>query len=476
MGAAPAAPPENVFDLGRDRPQRAYLTAGDVLPPVEPTLSPMLLQLSGVLAELGTREVAALSATLDPTLHPLDIRGDPQRLCVVHLEGKTSRKRIEIFTQADGTVTAREMTESSHGNSGEKERPPVRLDRNRFEQATSAWPLYRGKYEGTGGEGKAGSPDPPGSVSLLPKPYVPGRLFLDQQALGDRFLHGHKSNIPPADRILPEEKFFVRPPKDYDPKLPAGLIVWINAGREGAPPALFFPVLDQLNIVTIGAENSGNDRPVADRYQLALDAAATASRRYHIDPRRVYVTGISGGGRVSSILCGCFPDLFTGAVPIVGLSTYINVPAGPGQAWPAGYQKPPARLYALLRPHRIGTITGPKDFNYDEITHATQFMIDDGLNFRVFDVPGMAHEMPTAERFAEALRWVDEPYRGARAKEEHAASALLGKYTARGGEHPPTSGKERLELVKMTEVGPWTDAGWKAARLLRSVRTPATGK
>jgi hypothetical protein len=132
-------------------------------------------------------------------------------------------------------------------------------------------------------------------------------------------------------------------------------------------------------------------------------------------------------------------------------------------------------MFALLRSRRIGTITGPKDQNYDEITHATQFMKDDGLNYRVFEYAGMGHEMPTPEHFAEALKWVDEPYQATRAKEEASASALLARHTARGGEHPPANDKERQELMKVTEEGPWTDAAWKAVGLLRAAGAKTDG-
>src|SRR5436190_9817436 len=151
---------------------------------------------------------------------------------------------------------------------------------------------------------------------------------------------GRKATIEGAERDLEEEKFSVRLPRGYGPRQPAGLLVWVDAGPSGRPPAPFAAALDELGIACIGAGSSGNNRLVSTRYQLALDAVATAERKFHIDPRRLYVTGVSGGGRVSSMLLGCFPEVFAGAVPIVGISFYENVPIGTGKFWPAGYGKP----------------------------------------------------------------------------------------------------------------------------------------
>ena len=129
--------------------------------------------------------------------------------------------------------------------------------------------------------------------------------------LCERFLHGKSTTVPATKRVLDEELMYVRLPRGYSAKRPAGLLIWINAGIDGHIPDVFFPALDELGMVGVGIRKVENERPVADRYQLAFDAFATASKRFHIDPRRVYLTGISGGGRISSILAACFPDYFT---------------------------------------------------------------------------------------------------------------------------------------------------------------------
>ena len=230
---------------------------------------------------------------------------------------------------------------------------------------------------------------------------------------------------------------------------------------------MFNKSLDELNIACVGIANVGNDRPVADRYQLALDALFAVSARVHIDPTRVYLAGISGGGRVSSMLLACFPDYFTGAVPIVGLSTYQKVPLGNSRFAPAGYERPDIKRFTLLKKRRIAAITGGEDFNHSEILAAADIMRGHGVNIRVFDFEKLGHQMPSADEFLGALKWVDQPWQDAWVKNTQAAGALLEKYKSKRGDIPPPDDKARAELYKVIDTAPWSDPAWEAASLIR---------
>jgi len=151
-------------------------------------------------------------------------------------------------------------------------------------------------------------------------------VSLDTATLSQRLYGGRPTRVAGVSRDLARERLIARPPAGYHPDRPAGLVVWIDPTDRGAPPAVLHDVCDELNLVAVGAANSGNGRPFVDRMQLALDAAATAQARFHIHPDRVYLVGFSGGGRIASMMLACFPDLFAGAVPI-GFSKQV-APAG----------------------------------------------------------------------------------------------------------------------------------------------------
>jgi hypothetical protein len=75
--------------------------------------------------------------------------------------------------------------------------------------------------------------------------------------------------------------------------------------------------------------------------------------------------------------------------------------------------------------------------------------------------------MPSAEQFADALRWVDAPSRAERAKEDAAAREALDAYTKKFGDAAPEGDRQRAELIRVTQLGPWTDAAWEAVSILR---------
>ncbi len=269
-----------------------------------------------------------------------------------------------------------------------------------------------------------------------------------------------------------------RAPRGYDARYPAGLLVWVSAGELGGIPEAFFPALDQFGMVAIGAENSGNAREINDRIQLALDGAATAQARFHIDSRRVYIAGISGGAKIAMMTWACFPDVFAGAIPIVGLASYKDTPAGAAGVWPALFAKPGPAHFKTLAKQRAAVMTGPPDFNYENILPMSEAMARDGLSIRVFEYADMGHTLPTPERFTEALSWIDEPYRTLRAEESQRAQRMLDEYLAVNTPMaaPGAQGAQALDAVMA--AGPWTEAAWKAAAIAAghgaSATAPAT--
>jgi poly(3-hydroxybutyrate) depolymerase len=213
----------------------------------------------------------------------------------------------------------------------------------------------------------------------------------------------------------------------------------------------------------VAAANTGNGVHRAIRYQLALDGLATVSERYLVDPRRVYAVGISGGGQISTHLWLCMPDLFTGAVPIVALASYENIPADMGKVWEATIAKPTPKQFNMAKAHRCAVMTGGKDFNEKIVHDAAKLLVRDGFKVQVYDYPDMGHEAPRAERFTEALKWVDEPYRALREKETKAAEDALARVAANTSW---TGEARKAALVEVMKLGPWTPAAWKAAEML----------
>ncbi len=314
---------------------------------------------------------------------------------------------------------------------------------------------------------------PPGETIPLAPPYTSSPYTMDRAGLGDRLNAGRATTITPANRDLTIEHIFLRlprvPPFDAAEALPPrGLLLWVSAVAQGEPPEQLFDAADALNLAIISPANCGNDRDVSNRLQVTLDAVATALDRIPIDPTRIYSTGISGGGRISSMLHICFPDLFTGSVPIVGVNYYAKLPAGDGKVWPESMARPNANRFRLLREQRIAPISGPPDFNFAQTQLTVERFKLDGLDARFFSYDDQAHHMPTPARFTEAMTWVDEASTARRAEALAEATSLLEsveKVLGTRASDALTSAM-RTRLDRACTLAPWTDASERAAALL----------
>lgn len=443
----------SIFDLDGERAHRIVITPGEELPDFAPGAPAMALSLAGVLADLRTpKEVESLRACI-PRNPMLGDAGDADRLCSVHLFNRDPRpaRRVDVFRDRTGEFIAVEV--------GTDRPNRIVLNRDAFAAAYFSWPIYLGGFD------PETNRDDRGRMFELPPPYAAGRFIMDKATLGERFLAGSKTSLDPSDRVLEEEKLRVRLPRDYSPRTPAGLLIWISPGAEGAPPETMWPAADSLNLICIGAGQSGNLRSSVDRFQLVFDALATAMHRYHVDPRRVYLIGLSGGAKVASILVGCFPDVFAGAVPIAGLSCYEQIPSGTGFFYRADYSRPKSAILSLLKSRRIAPMTGRKDFNQVPVRQGAALLQRDGLTVKLYDDPNMGHEMPRPDHLTEALTWVDEPYRKARDRELSEAAKAMEAYRKRYGERAPDEAGRRA-LFKVMEAGPWTESAWEAAAQL----------
>ena len=225
----------------------------------------------------------------------------------------------------------------------------------------------------------------------------------------------------PEDYELSNESFELYVPADYDGSESYGLLVWINAGDSGAPPAHFLPVLEQHKLIWIGANRSGNPRSFWHRAGLALDGLHNATLEFNIDPMRIYVSGISGGGRSASRVGLVYADQFAGALSIVGTDYFKRLPHPDSKRnavqqelvfyAPAFNPPSPEVLRRAKRDGRYVLLTGEHDQNRDQtlITYKFGYQRAQFANVTYLEVPGMGHELPPAEWFAKGIDALDAP-------------------------------------------------------------------
>lgn len=211
---------------------------------------------------------------------------------------------------------------------------------------------------------------------------------------------------------LPTESFEVHVPEDYDSAKSCGLLVWISPSPSGKPMQQYLELFDKHRLIYVGANNAGNQRLVLARLGLALDAAYNMPRQYAIDPDRIYVAGVSGGGRCSSMLGVIAPDIFRGGMYMIGSDFYRPLPAEEqNQFYPQTYM-PPAPKVLNLAKHRSRHVllTGDTDGNRHQ-TRANYDLgfVNDGFDFVTYlQVPKMGHQPPPPEWFEKGLAFLDE--------------------------------------------------------------------
>jgi len=175
----------------------------------------------------------------------------------------------------------------------------------------------------------------PENVLLFTDPFLELQVFREQ----------------PID--LAQEKFTVYVPAVAPPKSGYGLLVFVSPWPEPTKLDLWQRPLDRHGLIFVAAANSGNDASVLDRrLPLAILAYENVRALYPVDPKRIYVGGLSGGARVAEIAALGYPDVFRGALLNAG-----SEPIG-GEK---GMYLPPADLFRMFQRTKLVYATGSHD-------------------------------------------------------------------------------------------------------------------
>jgi hypothetical protein len=216
------------------------------------------------------------------------------------------------------------------------------------------------------------------------------------------------------DYDLEKESFDAYVPPKYDGKKPFGLLVFISPGPKGGVAGFdrdggWRKSLDEREIIWIGPNNAGNNRPPLMRLSLALDAAHNAAKKWKIDPERVYIGGVSGGGRCTSMLLMGFPDVFRGGYSIIGADFFRHLKSPEKGGLYQGVFKPPTgKNLALAKQRRFVLLTGDNDANREQMRIIHKTLAKEGWkNTFYFQVPEMGHVPPNGEWFAKGLNALD---------------------------------------------------------------------
>ncbi len=219
---------------------------------------------------------------------------------------------------------------------------------------------------------------------------------------------------PDPESRMSDESFRVLLPADHDPKKTYGLLVWVSPGPGGHVSHGWKDALAKRSIIAVGADNSGNDRDVWHRVALALHAVHNMSKRHSIDPKRTYVAGFSGGGRIASRCALAYPDVFAGGIYMGGMDFYkdIRFPDDPKRVWPAMLPPPKDDLLRKVKKEsRHAIVVGDQDFNRAPSKAMADAMkkTEGFANVAYLEMPGTGHAPADAATLEKALDVLDAP-------------------------------------------------------------------
>lgn len=182
-------------------------------------------------------------------------------------------------------------------------------------------------------------------------------------------------------------------PPTYDATKPAGAIVYVSSWSGGGPPKAWNDMLAERNLIWIGARDAGNDVPVARRMFLAMFGPMVLQRRYALDAERVYIAGMSGGGKTASRVAALRPNMFKGGIFLSGAMFWDDA-------------TPP--LLDMIKGLRYVFMSGSEDPALNETRRVHRKFTAAGVeNSKLIIVRDHGHRLPEAMYFARAIDYLD---------------------------------------------------------------------
>lgn len=219
-------------------------------------------------------------------------------------------------------------------------------------------------------------------------------------------LPGKTPNIPnkiPSieyDLNLAQEKFYLRIPLGYKDQRPHGLFVFTNHSDRMGIPKDWKSVLARHKLIYVAPQNVGNDKFTNRRVGMTVVAIHKMMELYKIDPKRVYVGGLSGGAKIACIIGFLNPDLVSGTVPMCGV--VFPAPHSGFQCDPKLAEKAKAKVGFAL-------VTGARDFNHGGMLNCYEHaFVPKQYRAKVFDVPNMGHTYASGKTLNSALNWLEQ--------------------------------------------------------------------
>ena len=219
--------------------------------------------------------------------------------------------------------------------------------------------------------------------------------------------------LPDLRRPGQDTTWQVSVPESYAPGDPHGVLVFVNAGDDGQVHPAIRDELTERKLIAIGTNHAGNPQDPAFRHAAAVHAVQLVRDRYDVDEDRIYIHGLSGGGRITSRVIFIHGDVFDGAICIIGVDPYLQIPAnqGPNTVYRGFWRNADRkRLEHVRRNNRLVLLTGEQDANRHGTLQVFNAYQKQGFAYLSYvEEPGLGHTWPSQRYLAQALDLLDAP-------------------------------------------------------------------
>ena len=232
-------------------------------------------------------------------------------------------------------------------------------------------------------------------------PYCSDTLKLDPS------LEVHTASCSVGSLDFPHALFA---PLHYTPGYAYPLIVWLHGrGSDERQLQRIMPLVSMQNFVAVvprgihwieaeGAPREGygwlqSDDHIRQAEQRVFDSLEAAARKYHIEPRRIFLSGFDVGGTMALRLAMSHPDRFAGVVSLCG--------AFPAGGTPFGNLIAARRLGIFLA---SGRASG--DYPAAQVCEDLRLLHTAGLSITLRQYPCGQELMP--QMLADVNRWIME--------------------------------------------------------------------
>ena len=213
-------------------------------------------------------------------------------------------------------------------------------------------------------------------------------------------------------------------PTSFDPAKKSAVLFCFDPGARGKNPVeRFQEAAEKFGYIVAGSNNSRNGP--WDANAAAIKAmVGDVTKHLPIDPKRIYVAGLSGGARVA-----CQIAMGGLAQGVIACSAAFSGSETPGKV-----------------PFLFFGTAGVTDFNYRELKRVDRELDDRKATHRVVIFDG-GHEWLPPPLALEALAWIElqAMRRGTREKDE---PWIVAQFEARRAGVPAAAGLERMRALR----------------------------